>query len=160
MSGDENAAAPAADPVAELLRELGRLKRDNERLRNRVHHLSHERDSWRSRANTGAVLHRSDPRHGTENAYSNLNCRCGRCCKAHAAAMREYTHRTGRRKPRAEYLAERRSAPPPPHGTESRYTNRGCRCEDCKRASAEARAKRRSAQLAGASELTTRSTPT
>ena len=39
-----------------------------------------------------------DPRHGTENAYGNLGCRCKRCRVAHTAHFRQrgYTHTAAR----------------------------------------------------------------
>lgn len=35
----------------------------------------------------------ADPRHGTTNGYTNLGCRCERCCKANTDAHREYMSR-------------------------------------------------------------------
>lgn len=38
-----------------------------------------------------------DPRHGTENGYGNLDCRCRRCTAAHARWQHDYTSRPDRR---------------------------------------------------------------
>jgi hypothetical protein len=81
--------------------------------------------------------------HGKASSYKN-GCRCDACREANRDWQRAYMHRTGRSRPRAVYIAERR-ANPPPHGTESRYTDRRCRCDECKRASATARRERRAA---------------
>jgi hypothetical protein len=87
----------------------------------------------------------NDTRHGT-NGYGNLGCRCEVCTSAQAVKMREYReylHHTGQCRSREDYLAARR-ANLAPHGTESRYTGPDrCRCEECKCASREARARRR-----------------
>jgi len=59
-----------------------------------------------------------DPRHGTENGYKNLLCRCEPCRAAHAAH-----HRTLRTRPIA--------ADDPRHGLYHTYTNHDCRCRPC-----------------------------
>lgn len=97
------------------------------------------------------TLEPDDPRHGTVNAYNNLGCRCDPC----KAAQSEQNARTyllygfdtcvcGRSKRRVAALCrtcydEKREAQ---HGTEPRY-KRGCRCDECRRASAERRRARR-----------------
>lgn len=82
-----------------------------------------------------------DPRHGTANGYNNLGCRCDRCRAAWAAYVNDRNHRTGRHVPRDVYLAEMADRPIP-HGTESGYRDRGCRCRWCRDASAYARRRR------------------
>lgn len=90
----------------------------------------------------------TDPRHGTLNGYNNLGCRCEACRNAIAAYMREYNHRTGRKRPMAVYLAELSAKPPPPHGTEARYSSpHSCRCDLCRKASVEARKRRRHSNI-------------
>jgi hypothetical protein len=89
-----------------------------------------------------APLSVNDPRHGTTNAYSNHGCRCARCRAAATEQHREWMHRTGRTTPMEVWAQEREKRYPVLHGMESGY-NRGCRCEKCKRASAEARRLRR-----------------
>ena len=66
-----------------------------------------------------------DPRHGTENAYSNLGCRCTRCRGAHADAYYAQAQ-----KPRV--------LPPgdPRHGNITGYTYWHCRCAACSAANA------------------------
>ena len=92
------------------------------------------------------MLAPDDPRHGTANGYQNLGCRCDRCREAHRVAHLEYTHRAGRHRPYAVYLAERYPGPPP-HGTESRYGNpHRCRCDECRAAGAAGRRARRHRQ--------------
>ncbi len=95
-----------------------------------------------------------DPRHGTANGYKNLRCRCDDCREAATAYLREQTavpcaagcgrNVWGRYRPGAmcrTCIAEAmRTAE---HGTESRYTNSGCRCGPCTRAANSARAERR-----------------
>lgn len=39
----------------------------------------------------------SDPRHGTENGYGNLGCRCRRCTAARRRWQHEYSNRPDRR---------------------------------------------------------------
>jgi hypothetical protein len=89
-----------------------------------------------------------DPRHGTDNGYRNLGCRCDECRKATAIAQLAYMHRSGRSRPWDMYMAERRAQEPPPHGTESRYSNQGCRCDECKEASRLAKRARRAKRVA------------
>jgi hypothetical protein len=89
-----------------------------------------------------------DPRHGTNNGYKNLGCRCDDCRKAGVAWHREWLHRTGRVLPWDVYVAERR-ANLAPHGTETRYTGpEKCRCAQCKEASRLAKAARRAKRVA------------
>jgi hypothetical protein len=75
-------------------------------------------------------------RHGTVNGYGNHNCRCAKCRRAHAEAIRERY---------AVYAAEGGRGE---HGTYYRYKT-GCRCEACRAASAaysrEYKRRRRSA---------------
>lgn len=65
-----------------------------------------------------------DPRHGTENGYTNLKCRCERCVEEGRAMSRAYA-----------YIKKRnRNLFPIPievHGTYNGYCNFGCRCELC-----------------------------
>ena len=77
------------------------------------------------------------PNHGTVSRYSNNACRCDECRKAWSDHIREYNHRTGRRKPREQYLAELRAAiVVPEHGTAVRYNKpHSCRCDECRAAS-------------------------
>ena len=70
--------------------------------------------------------------HGTVSGYTYRGCRCELCLEAN----RGYRGT----KPRAEYLA---GLPEPQHGTESRYKNCDCRCDECRAASARARRARR-----------------
>lgn len=86
-----------------------------------------------------AELAPDDPRHGTLNGYNNLRCRCDDCRGAARDWNRAYSHRTGRRRPRAVYLATLRNRVTE-HGTITRYAH-GCRCDECKRASREAKAR-------------------
>jgi hypothetical protein len=73
-----------------------------------------------------------DPRHGTANGYNNRGCRCNACRRAWNAWMTDYNHRSGRARPRAEYLAEVvKRDEDVPHGTFARY-RRGCRCDECR----------------------------
>lgn len=91
-------------------------------------------------------LEASDPRHGTYNGYKNLGCRCDRCRAAHTVYVRERTHRVGIHRPREVYLQEARAkALLSPHGTETKYRYHGCRCDECKAASRDARRRRRAA---------------
>jgi hypothetical protein len=61
-----------------------------------------------------------DPRHGSDNGYSNLRCRCQHCRQAWA---RTYQKRRERK----------RNEPTPvgAHGTVSGYSYWGCRCAKC-----------------------------
>lgn len=96
--------------------------------------------------------------HGTYNEYQNYGCRCDKCKKAMAHYNRAKLQ-TGRcsecgapiwetSRARTGLCAaclavSRRTAE---HGTETRY-NRGCRCDECRAASAAARRRRRAANL-------------
>ncbi len=64
--------------------------------------------------------------HGTLTRLTTHRCRC-RLCKD---AMNEWRHRTGRNKPRTEYL----SGIEPAHGSAARYNSKKwrCRCEACR----------------------------
>jgi hypothetical protein len=99
-----------------------------------------------------------DPCHGTNNGYNNLGCRCDACRVAHTSYLRERGIGSYRRVPcptcggtkalraiqcRWCYYARTEAA----HGTESRYTDRGCRCDLCRAASAAARGARRHANI-------------
>lgn len=65
-------------------------------------------------------LPEGDPRHGTENGYSNRGCRCEACVAAHAVYCRE------------RELGRSLDGPDDPrHGTENGYGNFNCRCRDC-----------------------------
>lgn len=44
------------------------------------------------------TLDRHDPRHGTENGYGNLHCRCRRCTAAHRRYHGKYETRPDRRR--------------------------------------------------------------
>jgi hypothetical protein len=65
----------------------------------------------------------NDPRHGTTNGYSNLDCRCQPCRDAHAAACNV------RRAKRVALLAAGKLLVI--HGTNNAYTHYGCRCMPC-----------------------------
>jgi len=67
-----------------------------------------------------------DARHGTDNGYRNLRCRCPECTTAHSAAL---TRERAKRAPLAFW--------DPRHGTYGAYTNWGCRCDACRAATAE-----------------------
>lgn len=75
--------------------------------------------------------------HGRTSTGYRYGCRCEKCVAAMRAYLNEWRHRTGRHKPRAQYLAEIA----PEHGTESRY--KSCRCSECRDAANAARRKRR-----------------
>lgn len=62
-----------------------------------------------------------DPRHGTENGYSNLKCRCNRCKDAWSASVQ-----------RERLKREARVVPDHVHGTENGYSNYRCRCDECR----------------------------
>jgi hypothetical protein len=92
-----------------------------------------------------------DPRHGKASTYSNYSCKCEKCTEAWRIYHLAYLHRSGRHKPMAQWRAEqaaRRENNPPAHGTETRYSNYKCRCKLCKKASADARRRRRHANPA------------
>lgn len=71
-----------------------------------------------------------DPRHGTENGYKNLACRCERCREAHRLWFVAYRRRNGVR-PEAEYREAVKR-----HGV-NRYKRGRCRCDICRAAIAE-----------------------
>jgi hypothetical protein len=62
-----------------------------------------------------------DPRHGTENGYSNLKCKCEPCKQAWREAVAE-DRKTRATKPVPDHV----------HGTENGYRNYGCKCDKCK----------------------------
>jgi hypothetical protein len=133
-------------PVDYLLREVARLGEKNRRLQRQVRALRESRDAWKRNAQKAhRTLPLDDSRHGTLNGYTNHGCRCDRCRQANTDACRAYKHRTGRNQPYAEWLATVEGCHAP-HGTETRYVGGGCRCPECKQASAAARRHRR-AQL-------------
>jgi len=75
----------------------------------------------------------SEPWHGTAGGYSNHKCRCDRCRTAWAAMCRQMKANR-----KARLAGDRGSTvrsvakdAPSEHGTESTYTNWGCRCADC-----------------------------
>ncbi len=71
------------------------------------------------------TLAADDPRHGTENGYGNLKCRCADCTEA----WRAYCQR------RRETARAKAAADPSlvPHGTATGRDVMGCRCEPCRR---------------------------
>jgi hypothetical protein len=109
--------------------------------------------------------------HGTVSGYRHHGCRCGPCTVAHREALRAYRkarglpggnpqkvaqhgtrsgYQTGcscrlcRNAERDERRRQRRIGLNPGdhrHGTNSGYVNWGCRCDGCRRAAAEYRAK-------------------
>lgn len=104
--------------------------------------------------------------HGTANGYSNYNCRCDDCRKAHSEYMRKrYTkpcttpgcpntywqlgYKKSKNQNRLCYLCWNKKRKTKPedrvHGTESTY-NYGCRCELCVSAASQKRRERRHKQ--------------
>lgn len=84
-----------------------------------------------------------DPRHGTENGYGNLGCRCEACTVAHRVYTREWTHRSGRRIPRElRKVMHRDKRAAEPCGTNSKYVW-GCRCDECRKAANAYKCERR-----------------
>jgi hypothetical protein len=65
----------------------------------------------------------TDPRHGTQNGYTNLRCRCQPCRDVHAETVRRARAR------RASDI------PADIHGKASTYQNYACRCRPCTDAS-------------------------
>lgn len=80
-----------------------------------------------------AMLGPDDPRHGTENGYKNLKCRCAACKKAWAAAFQ-----TAQRRRQFTLAVD-----DPRHGRASTYGNYKCRCTPCTDAWAEAKRQQR-----------------
>lgn len=76
----------------------------------------------------------TDPRHGTQNGYSNRGCRCDRCRAANVETMRRARER------RASHVPEHR------HGQYTTYTNYGCRCAPCTEANRLNHLKQRTAR--------------
>jgi hypothetical protein len=76
-----------------------------------------------------------DSRHGTDNGYSHLKCRCEQCTAARAA------YKTNVLKPKR--VAKGIPDGDPRHGTEYGYCDYGCRCRSCTDAWAKAAASRR-----------------
>ena len=66
-----------------------------------------------------------DPRHGTNNGYMNLRCRCDAC---KAAGRQANLEQKQKRLARGLPDGDRR------HGTCNGYTNWGCRCGACRSA--------------------------
>ena len=65
-----------------------------------------------------------DPRHGTDNGYINLGCRCDKCKAAKAARNareRQVRHATTRSE----------GVPAGVQHNASTYSNWGCRCQAC-----------------------------
>jgi hypothetical protein len=77
-------------------------------------------------------LSRGDHRHGTTNGYNHYRCRCNRCRQAHADYNRSHNHKIGKHKPMAQYFAELVRVPVQ-HGTLNAYSNRNCRCDECRK---------------------------
>lgn len=69
-----------------------------------------------------------DHRHGTIGGYSNWDCRCDRCTKAHSAYHKAYVLKTGRVK---RTIEEIRANPRWKHGGKYSYYDKKCRCEKC-----------------------------
>lgn len=104
-------------------------------------------------------LEANDARHGTINGYGNHGCRCDACRAASTAYMKE--HKQGgyakdacacgkpKRLISTKCLACYERDRAAEHGTESCYSS-GCRCADCRRASAAARRDRRAANRSAA----------
>lgn len=99
-------------------------------------------------------MRQTDIVHGTHDGYNNHGCRCLRCREAgtmyRLSRLVDCANRCGRKiKPRKEHsglcascsYAARRG--PDKHGTETQYTNRGCRCDACRKAATAARNRRR-----------------
>lgn len=70
----------------------------------------------------------ADPRHGTQNGYTNLRCRCSKCRASNAAYCNELKLRRSSR-----------TVPDRLHGTVNAYTNYLCRCPDCRMAYRDSR---------------------
>lgn len=77
-----------------------------------------------------------DPRHGTQNGYVNLRCRCDRCRAANTDYCREL------KAARASRIVPERL-----HGTVNAYSNYRCRCSQCRAAYNESRRTGRSRSL-------------
>lgn len=69
----------------------------------------------------GCRIGPGDPRHGTANGYTNLDCGCEPCRAANAAEQRKFKRRR-----------VTRTLPDDLHGTDNAYTNWGCRCARCR----------------------------
>lgn len=69
------------------------------------------------------TMSETDHRHGTNNGYNNLHCRCEACRSANAAKQR--VDREAR---------NHRPIPPHVHGTANGYGNWRCRCAACREA--------------------------
>jgi len=66
-----------------------------------------------------------DPRHGTENGYNNIKCRCERCRRAHRDYQARYMRRVLEDGSLVNATVE--------HGSAYRY-DVGCRCDACRQA--------------------------
>lgn len=62
-----------------------------------------------------------DSRHGTENGYGNLKCRCDRCRAAHAIFVKKCRVQRNEKLPAVGEM----------HGTQGCYINYDCRCIPC-----------------------------
>lgn len=71
----------------------------------------------KGRVRRGMILRFGRVPHGTENGYSNYDCRCPECRKAHNAKFRDWYARNRAREGW--------------HGTIGGYTNHACRCSRC-----------------------------
>lgn len=98
-----------------------------------------------------------DVPHGTANGYTNYGCRCDECRVAHNEYYKKMAKGpcpgcggTLSNRHRYKLCAACRDAATArsEHGTEGRYIGYHCRCDDCRRASAEARQRRRRAAAA------------
>lgn len=91
----------------------------------------------------------TDPRHGTENGYQNLHCRCDRCRTANTIYARGRARANGVRTRAEAHAAQRRplTGPDDPrHGKPNTLRNHGCRCIRCRAAAAEHRRQQRITQ--------------
>lgn len=98
----------------------------------------------------------TDPRHGTENGYNNLGCRCAPCTTAHNVYTLEGSHANGRTRPRDQYLADiynPLTAPDDPrHGTAGAWAYHRCRCPICRAYAARTRREQRARKRAALAE--------
>jgi hypothetical protein len=84
----------------------------------------------RYRPRVPRLLTVNDPRHGTENGYTNLLCRCQPCRDQHALIVKDQRARRHLRLSTGENVN---------HGEASTYWNWGCRCLLCTKAASVAR---------------------
>ena len=90
----------------------------------------------------GCRLSAEDHRHGTDNGYRNLNCRCRACRDANAASVR-----------RARESRAARKVPDHVHGTSNGYGNWRCRCAPCRAAWARDAAVQKARRKAGETDV-------